>query len=117
TSQRHVLSRLAEAEVGKVVRPLRRARVRRRRLRMAKGSRSITPDLNQRSTSPQTRVIDPSRGIYTPAEGAGSVKAAPQPIPSQAAAHARRQKPDSPVVPVVGGAFDSETTEAQAAHL
>lgn len=62
---------------------------------MPKGTNSITPALNQKSTSPQTRVIDSSR-----AGQKGSVQAAPVPVPSQAAAHANRQKPDNNRVPV-----------------
>jgi len=79
---------------------------------MAKGTKSITPVLDQsKTTCPMTRVIDPSR-----AGQKGSVQAAPVPVPSQAAAHANRQKPDNNRVPVnlaTVGAATNEQMEAE----
>jgi hypothetical protein len=81
---------------------------------MPKGTNSITPVLNQKSTSPRTRVIDPARAGET-----GSVMAAPVSVPSLSAAHERRQKPDNNRVAVdlqTVGATTNEQLEAEQQH-
>jgi hypothetical protein len=59
-----------------------------------------------------TRVIDPSR-----AGEKGSVAAAPVPVPSQAAAHANRQKPDNNRVPVDLASIGAATNEQMQAEM
>ena len=89
---------------------------------MAKsGARSVsTPNVvgnaggggARKSTHPDTRVIQPER-----AGQAGSAQAKDVPVPSQAAAHANRQKPDNTRVAVNLDTVGSETNESQQSSL
>ena len=63
------------------------------------------------STHPDTRVVQ-----TFPNQQGGKVTPTTAPLPTIADMESRRQKPHSPVVPVVGQ-FDTETTEAARAHL
>jgi hypothetical protein len=65
------------------------------------------------STHPDTRAIQPSRAG---APGYQSVKPTQQPIPSIADAESRRQKGQSPIVPVDLASVGSATTEAEQRH-